>query len=630
MSEWTSRDSAQLYNIARWGDGYFEVAADGDAVVRDPASGHGVSFPEIHAQLHEKGLQLPVLVRFPHILHHRVKTLVDSFADAIADDVYQGQFTPIYPIKVNQQYRVVKELMAGQKQVLDGHTGLEAGSKPELMAVLAVATPGKSTIVCNGYKDRDYIRLALVGQRLGHRVYIVLEKSTELLEVLAIARELGVTPRIGVRARLSTIGKGNWQDTGGPKSKFGLSASEILHTIALLDQHGQREAFQLLHFHLGSQIANIQDIQVGLREAARFYAELRLMGLPIDTVDVGGGLGVDYEGTASRSSCSINYSMGEYAKRVVRAFSEAAAMHDLPHPEIFSESGRAMTAHHAVLMTNIIGIERQEVHELVPPGDDSQPMTHNIWQNYQTGLDRERSLIEIHHDLVAFTSDVNQAFTQGQLSLSERANNEQVLRATAYHLMKRLNPSKKPHRVILDELNEQMADKLFGNFSLFQSLPDVWGVEQIFPIIPLHHLDQEPTRRGVIRDITCDSDGRIDRYVDGEGLEATLPYPPMEAKGSLLGFFLVGAYQEILGDLHNLFGDTNAADVIFDEHGNATVSHWQRGDTVNKVLEFVNFDPKVLLDSFEQQVTASELTEREHQAFMTWLRDGLEDTTYLG
>lgn len=630
MSQWTARDSAQLYNIARWGDGYFGVGENGDVQVCDPGTGFTANFPDIQRQLQGKGLNLPVLVRFPHILHHRVSTLVNSFSQAIEEESYAGRFTPIYPIKVNQQFRVVKELITGQQKVLDGHTGLEAGSKPELMAVLAIATPGKSTIVCNGYKDRDYIRLALVGQRLGHRVYIVLEKSTELLEVLAIARELGVTPRIGVRARLSTIGKGNWQDTGGPKSKFGLSASEILHTIALLKEHGQLESFQLLHFHLGSQIANIQDIQIGLREAARFYAELCLLGLPIDIVDVGGGLGVDYEGTASRSSCSINYSMSEYAKRVVHAFREAAAINELKEPHIFSESGRAMTAHHAVLMTNIIGIEHQEVHELVAPDDSSQPLTHNIWHNYQTLQEQPRNLIEIYHDLVAFTSDINQAFTQGQISLEERAQNEQILRATAYQLMARLNPSKKPHRVILDELNEQMADKLFGNFSLFQSLPDVWGVEQIFPIIPLHHLNQEPTRRGVIRDITCDSDGRIDQYVDGEGLEATLPYPPIQAEGSLLGFFLVGAYQEILGDLHNLFGDTNAVDVTFNEQGEAEVTHWQRGDSVSRVLQYVNFDPSALLQSFEQQVTASELNQAEHDAFISWLKNGLDDTTYLG
>ncbi|MEX0584133.1 MAG: arginine decarboxylase, partial [Natronospirillum sp.] len=301
----------------------------------------------------------------------------------------------------------------------------------------------------------------------------------------------------------------------------------------------------------------------------------------------------------------------------------------LPQPDIFSESGRAMTAHHAVLVTNIIGIERQEVHELLEPDADSQPLTLDIWQNYNDALARERSLIEVHHDLVAFTGEVNQAFTHGQVTLRERAQNEQVLRATAYHLMRSLNPAKKPHRVILDELNEQMADKMFGNFSLFQSLPDVWGIDQIFPIIPLRNLDQEPTRRGVIRDITCDSDGRIDHYVDGEGIETTLPYPPMDARGSLMGFFLIGAYQEILGDLHNLFGDTNAVDVVFNDAGEADLAHWQRGDSVNKVLQFVNFDPALMLEALERQVTASELTVEEHTAFMLWLREGMNDTTYL-
>ncbi|MEX0584238.1 MAG: biosynthetic arginine decarboxylase, partial [Natronospirillum sp.] len=329
MTQWTAQDSAMLYNVKRWGAGYFDISEQGDVMVEDPASGLKVSFADITTMVKTRGLDLPVLVRFPHIIHDRVAHLVSSFADAIAMEEYGGRFTPVYPIKVNQQYRVVKELVAGQKKVLNGHMGLEAGSKPELLAVLAVAEPGCSTIVCNGYKDLDYIRLALVGQRLGHRVYIVLEKSTELHDVLSIAAELGVKPRIGVRARLSTIGKGNWQDTGGPKSKFGLSASEILHTVELLEAQGQLGAFQLLHFHLGSQIANIQDIQIGLREAARFYSELRLLGVPIDIVDVGGGLGVDYEGTASRSSCSMNYTMAEYAKRVVHAFRDAALANDL-------------------------------------------------------------------------------------------------------------------------------------------------------------------------------------------------------------------------------------------------------------------------------------------------------------
>ncbi|MFY0663972.1 MAG: biosynthetic arginine decarboxylase [Natronospirillum sp.] len=629
MTNWTAQDSVALYNVNRWGAGYFDIAENGDVTVKDPDSSSTVSFTRILELVQEKGLELPVLIRFPHILHHRVANLVGSFARAIESEEYEGHFMPIYPIKVNQQRHVVEEIVEGQKRVLDGRIGLEAGSKPELLAVLAVAEPGKSTIVCNGYKDKDYIRLALVGERLGHKVYIVLEKSSELIDVLSIAEELGVEPRIGVRARLSTVGKGNWQDTGGYKSKFGLSASEILRTIEILRSRDKVAAFQLLHFHLGSQIANIQDIQVGLREAARFYTELCTLGMPINVVDVGGGLGVDYEGTASRNVCSMNYSMDEYAKKVVHAFREAAIQNDLPHPDVFSESGRAVTAHHAVLMTNVIGIERNAVHDLETPDPDSLPLLLDIWQNYCDALARERSLIEVHHDLVAFTQDINQAFTHGQLSLTERSQCEQIMRATAFHLMKTLNPAKRPQRLIIDELNEQMADKVFANFSLFQSLPDAWGIKQIFPIIPLKDLNQEPTRRGVIRDITCDSDGRIDHYVDGEGIETTLPYPPMEMANSLLGFFLVGAYQEILGDLHNLFGDTDAVNVVFNDAGEAELSHWQRGDTVSKVLQFVNFDPQLLLNALEKQVKQSDLTVKEHDEFMLWMSNGLNDTTYL-
>ncbi len=630
MASWSARDSSELYNVARWGGGYFRIADDGSVEVLDRNSGAHVSFQTLSQRCREAGLQLPVLMRFPHILHDRVRTLVDAFHQGIDYEGYRGHFTPIYPIKVNQQFRVVKELVAGQKAVLDGRMGLEAGSKPELLAVLAIAEPGRSTIVCNGYKDRDYIRLALIGQRLGHQVYIVLEKSSEVDDVLTLARELGVSPRIGVRARLSSISKGNWQDTGGPKSKFGLSASEILNTVDRLRRADALEAFQLLHFHLGSQIANIQDIQIGLREAARFYSELSLLGVPLKVVDVGGGLGVDYEGTASRSACSVNYSLNEYASRVIHAFRDAADRHDLPHPDVFTESGRAMTAHHAVLMTNIIGMETQDAETVSPPGEGTGALAQDIWRNYEDAVERRRSLFEVYHDLAAYTQENNQAFALGQVGLGERAQNEQVLKATARHLLTALNPGKKPHRVILDELNEQMADKLFANFSLFQSLPDVWGVDQIFPILPLQNLDREPDRRVVLRDITCDSDGRIDHYVDGEGIEATLPYPSQPADNALLGFFLVGAYQEILGDLHNLFGDTDAADIRFDpDSGEPIVSHAQRGDTVRQVLRFVNFDPDVLLQSLSDQVSESGLDRLEKDELLSWLADGMSDTTYL-
>ncbi|QEW06004.1 biosynthetic arginine decarboxylase [Nitrincola iocasae] len=629
MADWNASDSLALYNVSRWGAGYFGISEQGDVTVRDTLSGAEVSFADILQMIQARGLELPVLIRFPHILHHRVASLVDSFARAIENEEYQGRFISVYPIKVNQQREVVEAIVAGQRQVLAGNTGLEAGSKPELLAVLAMSEPGKSTVICNGYKDEDYIRLALTGERLGHKVYIVLEKSSELNDVLRVAAELKVQPRIGVRARLSTVGKGNWQDSGGLKSKFGLSASEILKTIEILRSHDQVQAFQLLHFHLGSQIANIQDIQVGLREAACFYAQLRLMGMPVEVADVGGGLGIDYEGTASRSICSMNYTLDEYAKRVVQAFKEVALEHDLPQPHLISESGRAVTAHHAVLVTNVIGIERQEVHSLAEPEALDHLLLQRIWQNYQDALGRERSLSEVYHDLVTHNQDLNHAFTHGDLSLVDRASGEQMMRATALYLMQRLNPAKRHHSAILDELNEQMADKLFANFSLFQSLPDVWGINQIFPILPLRDLDKYPSRRGVIRDITCDSDGRIDQYVDGEGLETTLPYPPMEVANSLLGFFLVGAYQEILGDLHNLFGDTDAANVEFNQTGSVEVSHMQRGDTVAKVLQYVNFNPEKLLESLNRQVAASDLSAADKKQTIRELRMGMDDTTYL-
>lgn len=629
MSQWSIQDSLDLYNVPRWGAGYFGINAAGDVTIRDPHSQAITSFAELLPLIQNQGLELPLLLRFPHILKHRVAALVHSFQRAIAQENYSAPFTPIYPIKVNQQREVVHAIMQGQRQVLNGLTGLEAGSKPELLAVLALSTPGQSVIVCNGYKDAEYIQLALMGERLGHRVYIVLEKSSELGEVLRQAKALKVQPRIGVRARLASVGKGHWQDSGGAKSKFGLSASEILKTVEILQEAGQSQAFQLLHFHLGSQIANIQDIQVGLREAACFYAQLRLLGMPIEVADVGGGLGVDYEGTASRNPCSVNYTLDEYAKRVVQAFHQVALEHDLPSPQLFSESGRAVTAHHAVLMTNVIGVERQQVHSLVPPDAQSHPLLNRIWQNYQDAVGRERSLSEVYHDWVTFNQDLNQVFTHGHLSLAERAQGEQLLRATSLHLMKTLNPARTPQRQILDELNEQMADKVFVNFSLFQSLPDAWGIDQVFPILPLRHLQQAPSRRVVLRDLTCDSDGRIDHYVDGEGIESTLPCPPLDSANALLGFFMVGAYQEILGDLHNLFGDTDAVNVEFNAQGEAYLAQMQRGDTVAGVLSAVNYNADALLQALHHQIKQSRLNAAEQDLCERAFQHLLQDTTYL-
>ena len=623
----------RTWNIDQWGSGYFDVDDHGHALVRPLGSeeeGPALPLAPLVDQLREAGLRLPVLVRFTDILHDRVEQLCDAFDQAMHEEAYSGGYTAVYPIKVNQQRRVVEEILATHERGR-GRVGLEAGSKPELLAVLALSGDGPSLIVCNGYKDREYIRLALMGEKLGHRVYLVVEKFSELPLILEEAESLGVTPRIGLRARLASVGMGKWQDTGGEKSKFGLTASQMLAVVARLREAGSLASLQLVHFHLGSQIANIRDIQFGLRECARFYQSLLNLGAPIDTVDVGGGLGIDYEGTRSRSSCSINYSMHEYARNVVSAFAQACAEAELPHPHLISESGRALTAHHAVLIANVIGEER--VSDQAPSRQaQDDPQLDELWRVHDQleGQLEPRELVEAWHDLLQAVSQLHDRFIMGLADLTGRAEAEGVYYAACARLRERLDSRNRAHREILDELSEKLADKLFVNFSLFQSIPDVWGIDQIFPVLPLTGLHREPTRRGVIQDITCDSDGRIDDYVDGQGVEATLPLPEWrDNEEQLLGFFLVGAYQEILGDLHNLFGDTDSVVAALDESGEWVLSHAQQGDRVSDVLAYVNFDATVLRDRLAGQLAESGLTAAEQALFLDDLSAGLEGYTYL-
>ncbi len=623
----------RTYNIDQWGSGYYDVDDQGHAVVKPLGSevdGPALPLDALVEQLRDAGLRLPVLVRFTDILHDRVEQLCAAFDAAMREESYRGGYTAVYPIKVNQQRRVVEEILATQERG-HGRVGLEAGSKPELLAVLALSGDGSSLIVCNGYKDREYVRLALMGEKLGHRVYLVVEKYSELTLILEEAEQLGVMPRIGLRARLASVGKGKWQDSGGEKSKFGLTASQVFSVVERLREADALDSLQLVHFHLGSQIANIRDIQRGLRECARFYQSLRELGAPVDTVDVGGGLGVDYEGTRSRSFCSINYSMREYASNVVWAFNQACTAEGLPHPHLISESGRALTAHHAVLITNVIGEER--IGEQLPQrGVEGDPQLEELWRVLERlSTTREpRGQVEAYHDLVQATGELQERFVMGMASLEARAEGERVYFAACQRLRERLDSRNRAHREIIDELAEKLADKLFVNFSLFQSLPDVWGIQQIFPVLPLTGLDREPTRRGVIQDITCDSDGRIDRYVDGQGVESTLPLPEWKADDDkLLGLFLVGAYQEILGDLHNLFGDTDSVDAALDAEGNWQLSHALHGDSVADVLRYVNFDAGVLRRHLARQLDASGLSQAEREAFMADLAAGLEGYTYL-
>ncbi|WP_295719193.1 biosynthetic arginine decarboxylase [uncultured Halovibrio sp.] len=619
----------RTWNIDRWSEGYVTVGTGGELRINPDTRSPGVSLAKVVAQVQREGARLPVLIRFSDILRHRVNRLCRAFNEPIRNLGYEGGYTAVYPIKVNQQRRVVEEILRSEPAAGEGQIGLEAGSKPELFAVLALAPPN-ARIICNGYKDRETIRLALMGQRLGHRVFIVVEKASELPLILDESRRLGVRPLIGVRARLATIGEGNWQNTGGEKSKFGLSAQQVLTVVEQLREADALDRLQLLHFHLGSQIANIRDIQTGLREAARFHHTLHEAGAPLNTVDVGGGLGVDYEGTRSRSACSMNYSMEEYARQVVQTFHESCTHNNLPHPHLITESGRAMTAHHAVLVTNIIDREAPEaaIPEAVP--ETAPAPLRSLWADYQalSGDGPERSAVEIHHDAAQAMADVQTEFAHGLLSLQQRAQAEQLQRQVAMRLRTRLNPGNRVHRDLLDELNEQCAERLFMNLSIFQSLPDIWGIDQIFPILPLQGLDQPTTRRAVLRDMTCDSDGRIDHYVDGDGIETSLPLPDATDVDQL-AFFMTGAYQEILGDMHNLFGDTDAADVSLDAAGNAQVTHLAQGETLASVLRQVNHDPENLFRQLESRIETAGLADEERLRLLEQIRQGLGSYTYL-
>jgi len=626
---WTIEDSRELYNIAHWSEGYFDLDEQGSLIARpDPDRPQfSVSLCQLVADMDARGTTLPLLVRFNDILHDRVDRLCAAFANAKTRNAYTGDYRAVYPIKVNQQRDVVEQLL---KWGGEDRFGLEAGSKPELMAVLAVARP-RSVIVCNGYKDREYIRTALIGEQVGHSVFIVIEKPSELALVLKEAEKMRVQPRLGVRVRLASVGKGKWQNSGGEKSKFGLSASQTLAMITTLRERDQLQALQLVHYHLGSQLANIRDIQRALREAARYYAELRSLGVPIDWVDVGGGLGVDYEGTNSRSYCSANYSMQEYANKVVTALADICSERDLPHPNLISESGRALTAHHAVLITNVIEIEAAPGATAPDePGEDDPSILKDMWQSY-VQMSR-RSALEAYHDAVHYLSEAKSLYVLGQLALGQWARIEETYFAVCYKVREILRNNPGVHNEILDELNELLADKLFCNFSLFQSLPDAWAIDQIFPILPLNRLDKKPERRGVLQDITCDSDGKIDKYVDGEGIEPTLPLPSYDNDNDgprLIGIFMVGAYQEILGDMHNLFGDTHSVHVELNPDGNYRFLNPLDGDTVSDMLRYVDFDPKDILSAYRSKLAASNLAKDIQKQYLEELTLGLSGYSYL-
>jgi arginine decarboxylase len=620
---WNIEAARHTYAVPHWGDGYVDVDANGHIVMRPcGAGGPALSLPAIVERARAEGLRLPLLVRFPDILADRLARLQGAFAKAIGEWNYAGGYTAVYPIKVNQQRGVAGELVAAGEHGF----GLEAGSKPELMAVLAMARPG-SIVVCNGYKDREYVRLALIGRKLGLRVHIVIEKLSELDHVFAEAKALGVEPLLGVRVRLASIGAGKWQNTGGDKGKFGLSPNQVLTLVRRLDEAGLKHTLKLQHFHMGSQISNVRDIAAGMREATRYYVELIRMGVPLEIVDVGGGLGVDYEGSRSRSHNSINYSIEQYAATIVQSLAEAVAEEGLATPHIVTEAGRAMTAHHAVMVVNVTEVEEVPAGAMPAAREDEPAVLRRLRETYEE-LDT-RPALELFHEAQHHLAEGQTLYALGQLALADRARLDEMYYAIANAVRVRLLPAERSHRQALDELDEKLVDKYFVNFSVFESVPDIWAIEQIFPIAPIARLDEAPTRRGVIVDLTCDSDGRIDHYVDAEGVDVSLPLHPLrEDESYRLGIFMVGAYQETLGDIHNLFGDTDAVNVRVD--GDSYVfAHRRRGDTTDLMLDYVGYDLEALRRSYRERIAAAGVEGEQAERLFVTLNDGLTGYTYL-
>jgi arginine decarboxylase len=623
MSEWSTDQARKTYSIPHWADGYFDVDAAGRITVRPRGeAGPTVALPEVVDAARANGAKLPMLVRFPDILGQRLGKLQAAFQQAQADWNYAGGYTAVYPIKVNQHRGVAGTLASHHGEGF----GLEAGSKPELMAVLALSRPG-GLIVCNGYKDREYIRLALIGRKLGLQTFIVIEKPSELKLVLEESRALDVKPGLGVRMRLASLGAGKWQNSGGDKAKFGLSPRQVLDLWKALRDTEYAECLSLLHFHMGSQISNVRDIANGMREAVRYFVELSRLGAKISHVDVGGGLGIDYEGTRSRSYYSINYGLSSYAGNIVQPLAEACEEHGLPPPRIVTECGRAMTAHHAVLIANVSEVE-EAPEGRVPDAHDDEPAAVRHLREIHEELD-VRPAVELFQEAQHFHAEGLSAYALGQIDLTSRARIDDLFYAIAHGVRARLSHEEKSHRPILDELNDRLVDKYFVNFSVFESIPDVWAIDQVFPIVPIERLGEAPTRRGIIADMTCDSDGMVKTYVENESLDSSLPLHALKHGESYrIGFFLVGAYQEILGDIHNLFGDTDAVEVACEGEG-YRLTQQRRGDTTDVMLDYVGYSLADLRSAYAQRVAAAGLSPERAQELSEALEAGLTGYTYL-
>jgi arginine decarboxylase len=625
---WSVHDASELYEVARWGHGYFSINDSGHVQVhptKDP--GRAIDQKELVDRLQLRGISLPVLIRFTDILKHRLGDIHAAFHNAITQHQYQGGYSCVYPIKVNQQRQVVEEVHNFGKPY---RFGLEAGSKPELLAVVAMAD-NDTPIICNGFKDAEFIETAMLGHRIGRNIIPVVEKFTELGLILEAAEKIGVRPQIGMRVKLAARGSGRWQSSGGFRSKFGLTVTEIMRGLEELKARGMQDCLKLLHFHLGSQITNIRIVKGALNEAARVYTELAKLGAGLQYIDVGGGLGVDYDGSQTNFESSMNYTLDEYANDVVYHIQSVCDEASVPHPTIVSESGRAVVAYHSVLVFNVLGVSGFG-DEKVPgtPNPEWEQPLHDLIETYNNVT--ARNALEAFHDAQQALDMALSLFNTGYLPLDQRSMAENLFWAICIKLQ-RIVQSMADVPEDLQNLDEQLSDTYFCNFSLFQSIPDSWAIKQLFPVMPIHRLNEKPNKHAVLGDITCDSDGKLDRFVDRRDVKKTLPLHTVNGDSYYLGVFLVGAYQEILGDLHNLFGDTHAVHVSLDENGGARLDALIKGDTVREVLDYVEFDPEMLLGKLRTDVeTAVREGRVDYEGAGRLLRfyeDGLHGYTYL-
>lgn len=629
MRKWRIEDSEELYNIKGWGVSYFGINDKGHAYVSPRKNSVRVDLKEVVDELALRDITAPVLLRFPDILDNRIEKTADCFARAEKEYDFKADHFIIFPIKVNQMRPVVEEIISHGKKY---NLGLEAGSKPELHAVLATNMDSDSLIICNGHKDQNFIELALLAQKMGKRVFLVIEKMPELVTIAQTAEKLGVRPNLGIRIKLATSGSGKWQESGGDASKFGLNSSEILEALHLLDDMGMHDCLKLIHFHIGSQITKIRRISTALREAAQFYVQLHAMGFNIEFVDCGGGLGVDYDGTrSSNSESSVNYSIQEYVNDCVYTFVDAANKNNIPHPNIITEGGRSLTAHHSVLILDVLeSVSMPHMAEDFQPSEGDHQLVRDlteIWDKLSS-----RSMLEDWHDAEDIRDEALDLFRHGIIDLRTRAQIESLYWSISSEIAELVHHQKHvPDE--LRKLDKMMADKYFCNFSLFQSMPDAWALDQLFPIMPIERLDERPTRSATLQDITCDSDGKISTYVNHNQQTSYLPLHPVKPdEHYYIGVFLVGAYQEILGNMHNLFGDTNAVHITVDEEG-YSIDKTIDGETVADVLEYVQYDPKHLVRRLESWVSKAvkegKITIEEGKEFISNYRSGLYGYTYL-